>query len=78
MGRGGAGCPDPPREGDRMCRGKRAFLLGMRDGAPFNLVVVPFGLLFGVAASNAGWSVLQIGAMSVFVIAGARNSPPCS
>lgn len=56
-----------------MFGGKRAFLLGMRDGAPFNLVVVPFGLLFGVAASNAGWSVLQIGAMSVFVIAGASQ-----
>ncbi|MBP7243603.1 AzlC family ABC transporter permease [Amaricoccus sp.] len=52
---------------------RKAFLLGLRDGAPFVLVVVPFGLLFGVAAREAGWNLAQILGMSVFVIAGASQ-----
>ena len=31
-----------------------AFWTGVRDGAPFFLVIAPFSLLFGVAASEAG------------------------
>lgn len=50
-----------------------AFLRGLRDGAPFLLVVIPFGALFGVAAAEAGWNLAQIVAMSVFVIAGASQ-----
>ncbi len=52
---------------------RAAFLLGLRDGAPFVLVVIPFGLLFGVAASEAGWNIAQISAMSIFVVAGASQ-----
>lgn len=52
---------------------RKAFLLGLRDGAPFALVIVPFGLLFGVAASEAGWNLTQILGMSIFVIAGASQ-----
>ena len=37
------------------------------------LVVVPFGMLFGVIAGEAGWSLLQNLAMSVMVIAGASQ-----
>ncbi|WP_299130630.1 AzlC family ABC transporter permease [uncultured Amaricoccus sp.] len=52
---------------------RRAFLLGLRDVVPFALVVVPFGLMFGVAASEAGWNLAQILGMSVFVVAGASQ-----
>ena len=31
---------------------RRAFWLGCRDGLPFLLVIVPFGLLFGVVAGE--------------------------
>ncbi len=31
---------------------RRAFWQGMRDALPFLLVVIPFGLLFGVLASE--------------------------
>ena len=50
-----------------------AFRLGLRDGAPFLLVVIPFAVLFGVAASAAGWDLAQTLSMSVFVIAGASQ-----
>ncbi len=45
----------------------------MRDGAPFILVIAPFGLLFGVVAREAGWDMAEILAMSVVVIAGASQ-----
>lgn len=50
-----------------------AFWRGMRDGAPFIIVIVPFGLLFGVVAREAGWDMAQILGMSVLVIAGASQ-----
>lgn len=52
---------------------RRAYLQGVRDGAPFVLVVVPFGMLFGVVATEAGWPVASTMAMSVLVIAGAAQ-----
>ncbi len=52
---------------------RRAFYQGMRDGAPFLIVVAPFGLLFGVVAREAGWDMAQILGMSVLVIAGASQ-----
>lgn len=52
---------------------RRAFLRGMRDGAPFILVVAPFGMLFGVVAREAGWNMAEILGMSVLVIAGASQ-----
>jgi 4-azaleucine resistance transporter AzlC len=52
---------------------RSAFLDGLRDCAPFNLVIVPFGLLFGVLASEAGWDLAQALAMSFVVIAGASQ-----
>lgn len=54
-----------------MTRG--AFFKGMRDGAPFLIVIVPFGMLFGVAAREAGWDIAQIIGMSVLVVAGASQ-----
>ena len=52
---------------------RRAFWLGMRDALPFLLVIVPFGLLFGVLANAAGWRLLETLAMSAVVIAGASQ-----
>lgn len=52
---------------------RRAFWLGVRDGLPFVVLIVPFGLLFGVVAGEAGWSLLQIVSMSVLVVAGASQ-----
>jgi predicted branched-subunit amino acid permease len=52
---------------------RRAFWQGFRDGAPFLLVVVPFGLLFGAVAAEAGWSLAEIMATSFLVIAGASQ-----
>ena len=43
------------------------------DCSPFILVVAPFGLLFGVLASEAGLDLLQAMSMTVLVIAGASQ-----
>ncbi len=40
---------------------------------PFVIVVVPFAVLFGVVATEAGFDLLQTMAMSVLVIAGAAQ-----
>ena len=50
-----------------------AYLMGVRDGAPFILVVVPFAMLFGVVAIEAGLRLGETLAMSVLVIAGASQ-----
>lgn len=52
---------------------KAAFWQGFRDGAPFLLVVVPFSLLFGVLATEAGLNVIETMAFSVVVFAGAAQ-----
>ncbi len=49
------------------------FLRGMRDGAPFILVVGPFALLFGVLATEAGLSLVEVMTFSILVIAGAAQ-----
>lgn len=51
----------------------RALRRGLRDSAPFLVIILPFSLLFGVAARDAGLDVLQVVAMSVTVIAGASQ-----
>lgn len=51
----------------------RAFRLGIRDGLPFLIVIVPFGMLFGVLAREAGWSLTEMMAMTILVIAGASQ-----
>ena len=48
-----------------------AYWRGVRQGLPFVLVIVPFGLLFGVAGSEAGMSLFEVLGFSVLVIAGA-------
>lgn len=52
---------------------KSAYLLGVRDGLPFILMAVPFALLFGVVASEAGLELIQTIAFSFLVIAGAAQ-----
>lgn len=52
---------------------RRAFWLGLRDGLPFMLVIIPFGMLFGVLAAEQGWSLAEVMAMSVLVIGGASQ-----
>lgn len=54
-------------------RPKTAFLQGMTSGAPFIFVVAPFSLLFGVVATEAGFSILETIGFSVLVIAGAAQ-----
>jgi predicted branched-subunit amino acid permease len=52
---------------------KTAYWQGVRDGAPFLLVLIPFAALFGVVATEAGLSVFEALAFSVVVIAGAAQ-----
>lgn len=54
-------------------RARSAFWLGVRDGLPFMLVIVPFGLLFGVVATEAGLDLLAVMGFSIGVIAGAAQ-----
>lgn len=52
---------------------KNTFWRGYRDGLPFILIVAPFGMLFGVVATEAGLDILQVMSFSVLVIAGAAQ-----
>jgi len=52
---------------------KAAYWRGFRNGMPFLLVIVPFGLLFGVAATKAGLDLVQVMGFSIMVIAGAAQ-----
>ena len=51
----------------------KSYWRGVRDGAPFLLVVVPFAGLFGVVATEAGLDLVQTMGFSVLVIAGASQ-----
>ncbi|HCP80719.1 MAG TPA: branched-chain amino acid transporter AzlC [Octadecabacter sp.] len=52
---------------------KSYYWIGFRTGLPFLLVVVPFGLLFGVVATEAGFTSIQTMAFSSVVFAGAAQ-----
>jgi len=52
---------------------KSVYWQGVRDAAPFILVVVPFALLFGVVATEAGLKVIETMAFSTMVFAGAAQ-----
>lgn len=52
---------------------KSIFFKGVRDAAPFILVVSPFATLFGVVATEAGLNVLEALTFSFAVIAGAAQ-----
>lgn len=50
-----------------------AYWRGFRQGLPFILVIVPFGVLFGVAGNEAGLSLVEVMGFSILVIAGASQ-----
>ncbi|MFD1344178.1 AzlC family ABC transporter permease [Litorisediminicola beolgyonensis] len=50
-----------------------SYARGVRDGLPFLAVILPFAILFGVIATEAGLSVYEAVAFSVVVIAGAAQ-----
>ena len=50
-----------------------AFRAGVLAGLPFLLIGVPFAVLFGVVATEAGLSVSQTIGFSLLVIAGASQ-----
>ncbi|THD75960.1 branched-chain amino acid ABC transporter permease [Thalassobius vesicularis] len=52
---------------------RTAYWKGFRDGLPFLLVIIPFGLLFGVVATEAGLKVYETLSFSIVVIAGAAQ-----
>ncbi|MEO0342853.1 MAG: AzlC family ABC transporter permease [Pseudomonadota bacterium] len=52
---------------------KIVFWNGFRDAIPFILVIVPFGTLFGVVGTEAGWDIYQVMAATFLVIAGASQ-----
>ena len=58
---------------DKNFTSKQAFWLGFRDALPFLLILVPFGMLFGVVGKEAGLSLLQVMAFSGLVVAGASQ-----
>ena len=51
----------------------RTFWQGVRDGTPFILVIVPFGAVFGVVATEAGLNLAETMGFSILVIAGAAQ-----
>lgn len=52
---------------------KSVFWMGLRDGLPFVFIVVPFAVLFGVVAIDAGLTLAQTLGFTVLVIAGAAQ-----
>ena len=52
---------------------KSYFWKGVRDGAPFILVAGPFGMLFGVLATEGGLNLVQSMTFSLSVFAGAAQ-----
>ena len=52
---------------------RSAFLRGCLASAPFVIVVIPFALLFGVVATEAGLNLLQVMLFSFSVFAGASQ-----
>lgn len=52
---------------------KSIFFKGVKDAAPFLLVVGPFAVLFGVVATQAGLDAIEALSFSVAVIAGAAQ-----
>lgn len=52
---------------------KSAAWLGFRNSSPFILIIVPFGILFGAVATEAGFNLLQVMSFSVLVIAGSSQ-----
>ncbi len=54
-------------------RPKSTYWHGFRDGLPFVVVVLPFSMVFGILAVEAGLTVAQAIGFSVVVVAGAAQ-----
>ncbi|MDF0601036.1 AzlC family ABC transporter permease [Psychromarinibacter sp. C21-152] len=52
---------------------RSAYWRGFRAGVPFLVVLIPFAMVFGVVATEAGLSVAEVMGFSVLVIAGASQ-----
>lgn len=52
---------------------RTSFFNGLWDSAPFLVIIVPYSLLFGVVARDAGLDVIETMSMTVLVIAGASQ-----
>ena len=52
---------------------RQAFWHGLVQSLPFMLVLVPFGMLFGVVAAEAGLSLVHVLGFSTLVLAGASQ-----
>jgi len=52
---------------------RSAFFLGLRDALPMALVVFPFGMVFGVVATEAGLELIETMVFTSAVIAGASQ-----
>ena len=52
---------------------KSAYRRGFADGTPFILMIIPFSMLFGLVATEAGLSVFEACVFSFLVIAGAAQ-----
>ena len=52
---------------------RQSFWQGLRHGGPFVLIVGPFGVVFGVVATDAGLSLAQTMGFTIAVIAGAAQ-----
>lgn len=52
---------------------KATFWRGVVDGLPFVLVSAPFGVLFGVLATEGGLNLLEVLSFSLVVVAGAAQ-----
>lgn len=51
----------------------QCFVHALVQSLPFLLVLVPFGLLFGVVSVEAGLDLVQVAGFSIFVLAGASQ-----
>ncbi|MDB5665341.1 AzlC family ABC transporter permease [Cypionkella sp.] len=56
-----------------MSASRESYLRGVRAAVPFAVVIVPFGMLFGLLASEAGLQLFEIMAFSFSVFAGASQ-----
>ena len=52
---------------------RSAFWQGVQGGAPFVLVVAPFGMVFGMVGTEAGLNIAEVMGFTVLVIAGAAQ-----
>lgn len=51
----------------------RGFRQGCIAALPFFIVLIPFGILFGAVATEAGFNLAQVMAFSIFALAGASQ-----